>query len=147
MPDLEARMNQVLLPLLSVVPEGAYREAIMRYARRHAAQLLAERGDTVEGNVLTVVAALAAERDGSPLAVAAIADAVRLRYGSDYDRPISNRYVGSVLRRLGLTPYKSHGTYVLAVQDNDRLRALYRRFGITVGAETNSAAADGEPVG
>lgn len=147
MPDLEARMNQVLLPLLSVVPEGAYRAAIVRYARRHAAQLLAERGDTVEGNVLATVAALANDLDGSPLAIAAIADAVRTRYGAEYDRPISNRYVGAVLRRLGLTPYKSHGTYVLAVQGNDRLRALYRRFGVAVDSEATSVAADDEAVG
>lgn len=147
MPDLEARMNQVLLPLLSVVPDGSYREAIVRYARRHAAQMLADRGDTVEGNVLAAVVALANEASGAPLAIAAIADAVRTRFGAEYERPISNRYVGSVLRRLGLAPYKSHGTYMLSIQSNDRLRALCRRFGIADRAATDGVGADGEASG
>lgn len=139
--ELEPRMNQILLPLLSVVPEGRYRDAIVRYAERSQERTLADRGDSVEGHMLGVVQAIARDRNGAPVTISDIAEAFRVAHASEYERPISNRYVGSVLRRLGLAPYKSHGTYVLAVSGNERLLALYRRFGIVDSAGTNEVAA------
>lgn len=138
-PGLEPRMNQILLPLLSVVPEGPYRDAIVRHAERSQARTFADRGDSAEGQVLTIVQAVARTSNDAPVAISDIAEAFRTAHASEYERPISNRYVGSVLRRLGLSPYKSHGTYVLAVAGNDRLLALYRRFGIVDCAGTNDA--------
>lgn len=138
--ELEPRMNQILLPLLSVVPEGRYRDAILRYAERSQARTLADRGDSVEGHMLAVVQAVARDLHGAPVAISDIAEAFRAANVSEYERPISNRYVGSVLRRLGLAPYKSHGTYVLAVSSNERLLALYRRFGIVDSAGTSEVA-------
>ena len=135
--ELEPRMNQILLPLLSVVPEGRYRDAIVRYAVQSQARTLADRGDSVEGHVLAVVQAVAHDRNGAPVTISDIAEAFRAAHASEYERPISNRYVGSVLRRLGLAPYKSHGTYVLAVSGNERLLALYGRFGIVDSPGTN----------
>ncbi|MFO1086529.1 MAG: hypothetical protein U1E21_18390 [Reyranellaceae bacterium] len=137
-PALEPRMNQILIPLLSVVPPGAYRDAILRHAERHQNRTVADRGDTVEGHVLGVIHGLAVEKDSTPVPLSAIATAFRDAYAGEYERPITNRYVGSVIRRLGLQPFKSHGTYVLAVAGNERLAALYRRFGIvdTVGTES-----------
>lgn len=139
--ELEPRMNQILLPLLSVVPEGRYRDAIVRYAERSQARTLADRGDSVEGDMLAVVQAVARDRNGAPVTISDIAEAFRAAHASEYERPISNRYVGSVLRRLGLAPYKSHGTYVLAVSGNGHLLALYRRFGIVDSVGTGEVAA------
>jgi len=140
-PTLEPRMNQILVPLLSVVPAGAYRDAILRHAERHQDRAVADRGDTVEGHVLAIIRGLAMEARTAFVPLAAIATAFRDTYANEYERPITNRYVGSVIRRLGLQPFKSHGTYVLAVAGNDRLAALYQRFGIgdTVGADGGQA--------
>ncbi|WP_300783149.1 hypothetical protein [Enhydrobacter sp.] len=44
-PGLEPRINQILLPLLSVVPDGQYRDAIVRHAEAHQADTVSERGD------------------------------------------------------------------------------------------------------
>jgi len=136
-PSLEPRMNQILVPLLSVVSAGVYREAILRHAERHQARAVADRGDTVDGHVLAIIRGLAAEADSNPVPLSAIATAFRDAYAGEYERPITNRYVGSVVRRLGLQPFKSHGTYALAVSGNERLAALYQRFGVgdTVGTD------------
>lgn len=140
--ELEPRMNQILLPLLSVVPDGPYRDAIVRHAERSQARTLSDRGDTVEGHVLSILRALTPDMHAAPVAVSDIAAAFRTAHASEYERPISNRYIGSVLRRLGLSPYKSHGTYVLAITSNERLQALYRRFGIVDFVGNASEAAD-----
>lgn len=140
--ELEPRMNQILLPLLSVVPDGPYRDAIVRHAERSQARTLSDRGDTVEGHVLSILRALTPDKHAAPVTVSEITAAFRTAHASEYERPISNRYIGSVLRRLGLSPYKSHGTYVLAITANDRLQALYRRFGIVDFVGNASEAAD-----
>lgn len=135
-PGLEPRMNQILLPLLSVVPPGRYREAVLRHAEQHHTRAVSDRGDTIEGHILSVVRRLASSPNIKSLTVSAISTMLRDRHASEFERPITNRYVGSVLRRLGLTPFKSHGTYALAVDRNERLLALYHRFGIEASEDT-----------
>lgn len=130
-PNLEPRINQILIPLLSVVPEGPYRAAIERYARRAQERTISDRGDSVEGQMLVVMNDLSAAEKRT-LSIAEISDAFRTKHASDYDRPITNRYVGSVIRRLGLQPYKSHGVYMLQAADNLRLEMLYKRYGVSV---------------
>ncbi len=136
LPDLEPRTNQILLPLLSVVPEGAYRSAIVRHAQERHIETVSDRGQTIDGHVLSIVATLAGAQPGSVVALGDIATAFRAAYAGEYERAITVRYIGSVLRRLGITPYKSMGVYVIAV--SSRLRALYQRFGI--GEDTEDPA-------
>ena len=53
------------------------------------------------------------------------------RFGSEFDRPITNRYVGSLLRRrLHLKTYKSDGVYVLSMKNTEKLQSLCRRYGV-----------------
>jgi len=69
--------------------------------------------------------------DDRSIAVAEVASAFAKRHGSDYERPITNRYVGSLLRRrLHLRTYKTDGVYVLAMTDSGKLAALCQRYGV-----------------
>lgn len=140
-PGLESRMNQIILPLLAAVPDGPYREAIRAYARTQQSRTVSDRGDSPEAHLLTVVKALTAERVGDVLPVSEIAAAFAVAFGTEYERPITNRYIGSVLRRLGLPPYKSHGVFVLSLHKTGRFNALCRRFGVgdAVGTESGNA--------
>lgn len=123
-PMLEPRMNQILLPLLCVAPKPM-RSCIREAARALQASIVSERGATSEGQVLSV---LGSSPDKLP--VSEIATSFMLVYGSDYERPITNRWIGSILRRLGLALYKSDGVYVLAPGQRQRIDALYARYGI-----------------
>ncbi len=52
------------------------------------------------------------------------------RFGADYSRPITDRWIGSLIRsKLNLKAYKSHGAFVV-VPDEDRLRDLFDKYGI-----------------
>ena len=49
-------------------------------------------------------------------------------YGADYDRPITPKRVGMMLRRkLGLLPQKTHGEFVAPLGDRER---FYEKYGI-----------------
>lgn len=127
---LEARMNQILLPLLSVLPDPERRAVILETATALHTTLVSERSGSSEGLVLSVLARLHAQpRDGA-LSLGEIADAFRQEFASEYERPITNRWVGSTLRRLGIALYKSNGVFVVLPGQDDRVQALCDRYGI-----------------
>lgn len=128
-PALTPRMNQILVPLLSVVELAEDREAICAAMLALEADRIASRAMSIEAELVEVLSELADTEVGKPIGIAAITTRLTARYGRDYDRPITNRYVGSLLRaRLGLKTYKSHGVYVVAV-DSEHLSSLCGRYG------------------
>jgi hypothetical protein len=55
------------------------------------------------------------------------------RYGFEYERAITNRWIGSILRkRLNIATYKSHGVYVVPVGDRSKIELLCGRYGVSV---------------
>jgi hypothetical protein len=140
---LEPRMNQILLPLMTVAPE-ALRFAIRDMGRSLQKGILAERSTSAEGHVVSIIADLQAERPVEHLALGDIATAFALRYGAEYERPIGNRWVGGLLRRVGITTYKSNGIQVLVPGQEGRIAALRDRYGVA-GGELLSEAPEGLP--
>lgn len=53
------------------------------------------------------------------------------RFGADYERPITPRFLGGVLRnRLGLPLYKTNGIIAVSLRDRARVEALFARYGV-----------------
>jgi len=66
-----------------------------------------------------------------PTASAILEDGTMVRYGAEYDRPITNRWIGSILKkRLNVQTYKSHGVYVVPVTERSKVALLCKRYGI-----------------
>ena len=128
---LEPRLNQIMLPLLSVVGDANLRPELRSAALRAQASITAERGSLMEAQVLEVLSELMAASTRTVVPVSQIAANLIERYGSEYERPITNRWVGSILRRkLNLHTYKSHGVYVLATTQREKVRLLCGRYGL-----------------
>jgi len=54
------------------------------------------------------------------------------RFSAEYERPITTRIIGGVLRkRLRLVTYKSHGVYVLPATEKTKVDELCIRYGVT----------------
>jgi len=132
-PNLEPRINQILLPLLSVVSDEHLRTELRSMALEAQLSLVADRGLLVEAQVLEILAELIA---GSQRPVVPVADIVAIfieRYGFEYERPITNRWIGSILRkRLNIGTYKSHGVYVVPVGERSKIELLCDRYGVRV---------------
>jgi hypothetical protein len=127
--SLSPRMNQILVPLLSIVDDDQLRMRIRAGVRHVEDELAAERAASIEAQLLDVVMSL--RKGDRSVAVAEITRAFVERFGSDYERPITNRYIGSVLRRrLHLLTYKTDGVYVVAMKDEEKLEALCARYGV-----------------
>lgn len=131
-PQLEPRLNQILVPLLSVVEDETVREQLRWMAHSAQADLVAERGLLVEAQVLEIIANLMADAARAVIPVADIAAALIEQHGAEYDRPITNRWVGGVLRRrLNLRTYKSHGNYVVPATERAKVALLCTRYGVS----------------
>lgn len=129
-PALEARINQILLPLLSVIPDRELRTIIRRTARATQENILTVRSVSAEGHALSIAVRLAEEHPQTLIGLSEIATAFMAHYGAEYDRPITNRWVGALLRRLGLILYKSNGVFVVGPNQEERLKALCTRYGV-----------------
>jgi len=79
--------------------------------------------------VLSIVAGMMAERGTEHLSLADVTAAFAATHSAEYDRPISNRFVGGLLRRLGIGMYKSNGIQVLIPGQEGRIAALCTRYG------------------
>jgi hypothetical protein len=128
-PLVEARITQVFAPLLSVADDVGARERIRVLARGKSRVLAAERSATLEAQLLDIMFHM--RRDLVPLAVKEIAERFNGQFGSDYQRPITPRWIGAQLRnRLSLVPVKTHGTFVIPDSEMSKLRPLGRRYGL-----------------
>jgi hypothetical protein len=141
-PALEPRLNQILLPLLSVVSDLKLRATLKEAAREAQSALVAERGLSIEGQVLEVLADLMRTAEGLGVPVGAVSAALAKRYGQEYERPVTDRWVGAIIRkRLNLRTYKSHGVYVIPAAQRLDIEQLCLRYGIEM---SGSAQASGE---
>lgn len=131
LPGLEARLNQVLVPLLSVMEDEESRIKLRELAERSSGRTSAERGLSLEAQVLSVLRELSRSADGPRVPLAQLAERFMEQHGAEYGGRVSPRWIGQVLRkRLHLSPVKSHGVYVVPLSDAERLRALYTRYGL-----------------
>ena len=130
-PTLEPRLNQIMLPLLSFVSDQKLRGELRILARNVQVSLAAERGLLIEAQVLEALSKLMITSERPVVPISDIAVFLTRRYGPEYDRPISNRWVGTILRRkLNLQTYKSHGVYVVPLTERSKIEMLCQRYGV-----------------
>jgi hypothetical protein len=107
--------------------------------------MVSERGMDLEAQIVEVIHDL---RDSDrPLAIKDITSWVADRHGDEYERRITNKWIGRVIRRkLQLRPVRTSSGYVIPPEELPKVDRLYERYG--VAAETGGiemTAATPEP--
>ncbi|HEY3569932.1 MAG TPA: hypothetical protein VGP73_18505 [Thermoanaerobaculia bacterium] len=120
---LEPRIAQVFSSLLASVGDPAARSRLLSFARQASANVSRMREDSVEADVVGTALSLRVLFPGA-VPVKAIAEGVSAESGM----PLSPRAAGAVLRRLGLSPRKRQGNYVLPAEEIPRLVELGKRY-------------------
>jgi hypothetical protein len=137
--DLEPRLQQIFGPLVAVVSDASAREKVSAVLAKMNDDLVEERSEAAEAQVLHVIRDLVA-KPGSRLSIQDITQDFLARYGDEYERRITPRWVGSLVRRrLGLKPSRSTGVFTLTPEDVARLASLYKRFGVEAAASERSS--------
>ena len=129
-PTIEPRLNQIFAPLISIVRDPSIRAELWEVARERHREVVADRGMDVEAQLLEVVKDL--ERKRSKLAIGEVTAAFIQRFGKEDGRPITSKWVGFVVRRrLNLKTHKSNGVYIISFTEQEKLKRLYEKYGLT----------------
>ena len=81
-PTLEPRLNQIFVPLLSIISDPSVRAELREVARERHREIVNDRGMDVEAQILEVIKDL--ERQRSKLAVGEVTAAFIRRHGREY---------------------------------------------------------------
>ncbi len=126
---VEARVSQVFAPLIAVANDNDVVRQLRAIAVRSSAILAADRAMSIEAHLLDVIFQLQVEEE--PLTVKQIAARFESTYFADYRRPITPRWIGSLLRnRLHITAVKTRGNFSIPSTELPRIEVLFSRYGI-----------------
>jgi hypothetical protein len=123
---LEPRRAQILAPLLSVATNEAARQRMRAFVEGRS-ESSHDRALETERQVLSSVKTLLADAS-CPLTVGAVAKRFDEDWGERYGIDVANRWVGSILRRVGIQPQKSNGVYVIPTSEYPHLRNLFGQY-------------------
>jgi len=131
------RYRQSSLALLSLVDDPALREQIGRELAGEEARVLHERADTLEAAMLTTVVDTFAGSSAPNAPINQITERFNALAAADLGRPMSNKWVGSFLRRkLRLATIKTGGVYVVPASERTKALTLAERFGVGERAQS-----------
>jgi hypothetical protein len=90
----------------------------------------------MEAQVLEILWELVLASSRAVVPIAHVTAGLIERYGSQYERPITNRWIGSVVRKkLNLQTYKSDGVYVIAKNQRQKIALLCSRYGVSANPD------------
>jgi hypothetical protein len=129
--SIEPRLNQVFVPLLSIIPDEQTRSDLKQVAHAYHRQLVSDRGMGMEAQILEVLAAHLG--DTNLPSIKDLAYYLAEQYGADYEHKITPKWVGSVLRcKLHLrTERRRDGQYVIARGERPKVLHLLVRYGLS----------------
>ncbi|MDP3779324.1 MAG: hypothetical protein Q8R30_04755 [bacterium] len=128
---LEPRLNQVFVPLLSMIEDEHARDGLKRIAREYQKQLISDRGLDAEAQVLEILQALTTGifTQQEP-ALKTITSQFIEAHEKEYDRKITVRWIGGLLKRLGFKTERKSDGYVIPVSELSKLEQLYEKYGL-----------------
>lgn len=129
---IHPRLNQIVMPLLSIIKDEAIREHLKTFIVKYNTDLVADRGLSWESDIVFAVLKLEYELKVHEITVKQITDEVNKEIDIT-DDTLQARKVGWYLRsKLQLKPYKTRKGFVLSFKENrKRLDMWKERFGIT----------------
>ena len=126
---VEARVNQIAQPLLSLVDDPQLRSTIAERLKDEQAGRRASRRETVEARVLLITKDALATEKGSGVSIGVIADRFNAAFAGEHGHAASDRQIGHVVRKtLGLPTVKSHGIFVVPKSEKPKVDALWTRY-------------------
>lgn len=141
--SIEPRLNQVFVPLMSIIEEETAREDLKSIAREYQKQLVSDRGMEAEAQVLEIIQQILADPYVQEPSIKQVTSRFIEAHQEEYDRKITARWVGSLLRKLGLKPEKVLRNYVIPRSEFAKLERLYEKYGIEAPGEVETLGANG----
>jgi hypothetical protein len=128
---LHPRLQQIIIPLLAILPSDAIQTTLIAHARRYNQELIADRAQSWEAQVILAIFRLHENTQLDSLAVKDIA--VEVNNDAEIGETITAKKTGWVMRsKLQLKPERISKGYMLSFSRNEeRLEYWRERLGIT----------------
>lgn len=134
-PKIEPRLNQIAVPLLSIISRDDVRRELRELLREYNEDLIAARGMDVEAEILEAIATCVVGGAKAAVPIRDISTAFIRRSGHDTQAQVTNKWIGNIVRRrLQLKTKKSNGIYVIPFSEFPKLEVLFDRYGIDPGS-------------
>jgi len=129
--SIEPRLNQIFVPLLSIIEDPQTRGDLQDLARRYNREMIADRGMDMEAQILEIIRDLLASPYAARPSIKEITSWFVDRHGEEYDRKVTAKWIGGIIRKkLQLKTQKSHGVFVIPPSEKPKLARLYEKYGI-----------------
>ncbi len=125
-----SRLNQVAMPLLSLVDEPGVRKTLANWLAADARAGIARDAPQSERAVVSAMRDAFACLSVPYVTIDDIARRTNAA-SADYQLPLSNKSVGAIVRRLGVATTKTRGVYVIDQDARERVDALVERFALS----------------
>jgi hypothetical protein len=126
---VEPRLNQIALPLLSMVDDPVLRAEIGAWLSNEQEEKMSQRQVTIEGRVLATLREAFAASNGMPVSIGDITERFNATHSAEYGQLVSYKWIGHVVRKnLRLTTSKSGGIYVVPTSEKHKLETLSARY-------------------
>lgn len=137
--SLEPRLNQIILPLMSIISDPELKERLKVFIKGHNSQLIQDRGFTLEADVLGAIMKII-NQDYSEITMNHIKEVVNAELG-EREKQITAKRVGMLVReKLKLRPRKTRDGYVIDVSECiDKLNRLCAKYDINQSEDVNDA--------
>ncbi len=136
---IEPRLNQILLPLLSIVDDKDVKNEIRQFMREYNLSLYIARGLTFEAEVLGVVMELIKTSEPS---MGEIEIEINQRNGNTKGNRswVSAKKIGGIIRKLNVEPRRKggNGAYIIPKEENEKIHRAGKRYGFSKEGETDS---------
>ena len=128
---IEPRLNQIFVPLLSIIEDSHARNALRELARRYNRETITDRGMDMEAQVLETIRDLKATSADGKVLVKEVADWFADKHGDEYDKKVTAKWIGKVIgKKLGIKTERIRDGYILAATEKSKLKRLYEKYGI-----------------
>ena len=128
---LEPRLNQIIMPILSIIKDDEIKSELKCFIKSYNAQLVVDRGMGLESEVLESILICIASGYPEPL-VKQITNTYNANQGDNDRDKLTYKKVGGIIRKsLKLKPRRSNEGFVVSELENrGKLNSLKRKFGI-----------------
>ena len=128
---IEPRLNQIFVPLLSIIDDPCAIDDLRELARKYNREMIADRGMETEAQILEIIRDMLHSPFETRLSMTDITSWMIDRHSMDYERKITSKWIGNIIRKkLNLRLQKSDGLLSIPLAEEPKLERLFERYGI-----------------
>jgi len=126
---VDPRMNQIALPLLSLVDDQTLRSEIAELLKHEQAERTDRQRETMEARVLAVLKEAFDATDKAPVSIGTIAARFNAAHEAEYGQSVSDKRIGQVVRKnLRLSTRRFNSVYIVPATEKPKIDALSARY-------------------